>query len=152
MAFSILTFEKVYIDGSFTDANGNRFIGAKILINGEALLDKIKSIELPYAKAEKHAKIAGDYNHQIAKSLYNYLTIENCWNDDEGAALLTCSCLEDGCWSLRCYIKETNKEIIWYGFHHNHRENWDYSALGEFHFEKEQYFNELENLKEIALL
>jgi hypothetical protein len=147
MSFDVISFEKTIIDGGFTDANGNKFIGAKILINGESLLDKVKTIETPFAAAEKHIDIAGNYSYQIAKNLYNYLTIEDYWNDEGGVALFTCTCLEDGCWSLRCYINETDTTVIWHNFHHEHRDNWDYKALEEFCFDKQQYINELEKLK-----
>ena len=68
MAVDILTFEKIEIDCHFRDRNGNKFIGAKIFINGEALLDRVRAIEMPYSVAKGDAKSAGDYNHQIAKN------------------------------------------------------------------------------------
>ena len=140
----ILSFEKVIVECS-----GDEYICAKIAINDMPLLEKVAAIELPYATAEGHPSIAGKYNHQQSDSLYKQLTGEMFDNqDDLQVALLTCDCFEDGCWSLQAECNDSEKEVVWRNFSHNHRGKWDYSALGEFHFEKNQYIEELLKLYE----
>lgn len=138
----ILSFEKV------EDTSEYKYICAKTIINGVALLDKVTDIELPYAIIEGYPGIAGAYNHQIAQKLYGQIFCEKIYElYNPHTTLLTCECFEDGCWSLLGECKDTGDEVVWRNFRQNHRDKWDYAALGEFHFDKRQYNNELVKLK-----
>ncbi|MCC8181324.1 MAG: hypothetical protein LIP23_10520 [Planctomycetes bacterium] len=137
-----LVFEKVEIDFL-----GHEYVGAKILINDMALLEKVTSIEIPYAVAEGHPDIAGAYSHQIAENLHSQLTGERVDDpDDPRVALLTCDCLEDGCWSLLAECAIDKNQVVWRRFSNNHR-GWEYTALGEFHFDQKQYAEEILKLR-----
>jgi len=137
MKYSALSFEKVKVHST-----GQTYVGAKILIDDKSLLDMVTTIEKPYDK-----KIAGNYEFQSAEWLYKQLVGE-CVNDEvDGVALLTCTCGYDGCWSFCVIVSEENDAVIWRDFHNGHREDWDYSALGEIYFEKTLYNIEIEKLK-----
>ncbi len=60
-------------------------------------------------------------------------------------------------WELRVKIKETDNQIIWTGFFNPSRYDpkqtdklWDYSDVGDFHFDKLQYNSEIDKLIEWA--
>ena len=139
-----LSFEKETVEFL-----GQEYICAKIVINGIPLLERVTPIELPYARAEGHPDNAGAYNHQQSELLYKQLIGEWLYYPDAPqVALLTCLCFDDGCWSLQAECKESEEDVVWRKFFHNHRDEWDYSALSEFHFEKNQYNEELLKLRE----
>lgn len=146
MSLDKIKFEKVEIDGGYRGKGQYMEIGAKIIINGRPLLDTVREIEKNFQILNELYASPGDYQHQIARSLYEYLTNASFANEDGGAAIFTCFCLVDGCWCLRCTITETDTEVILRGFKNEHRD-WDYSELGEFRFDKKEYYKELEHLK-----
>ena len=53
--------------------------------------------------------------------------------------LLACECGEVGCWPLLARITLTGDFVIWSHFRQPHRPTRDYSALGPFMFDREQY-------------
>ncbi len=55
-----------------------------------------------------------------------------------GASLCCCSdCGDEGCWGVRAKVRESEDEVVWYGFEHEHRP-YTYGGL-EFHFERWAY-------------
>jgi hypothetical protein len=61
--------------------------------------------------------------------------------------LLGCTCGCRGCWPLavRITVSEEMHCVTWDSFEQPHRE-WDYSGLGPFCFELEQYLNEIRKI------
>ena len=55
-----------------------------------------------------------------------------------GVSLCCCAdCGDEGCWGVRAKVRESEDEIVWYGFEHEHRP-YTYGGL-EFHFECSAY-------------
>ena len=139
-----LAFRKTAITVGWTKEN---FIGAEILINGKSLTALVYDIEKPQAMAEGRPDAADGYGEQVAEHLYRQLIGEYIVYEEKGIGLLTCAgCLEDGCRGFFGQVGEVGDEIIWNHFMTPHRA-WDYSALGEFHFDKKQYNEELSRLR-----
>ena len=136
-----LAFEKTLEKPAVGD-----YIGARILIDGEPLQDKIRVIETPFATKIGHPESAGNYSHQNTDWLYRQL--KGAARSDaypDRIAFLTCACTVDECGGFWGKVKETDNEVIWYGFRTGKR--MDYSAMGEFRFEKEQYNKALDELR-----
>jgi len=133
MRYNTIRFEKTE-----AYAAGHSYVGAKILIDDQNFLDVITKIELSYDK-----QAAGDYAYQSAEWLHQQLV-----GDKVGeVALFTCTCGIDGCESFCAEVYQESNVVIWCNFHNINREHWDYSVLGELHFEKQQYNIEIKKLK-----
>lgn len=131
----------------------NRIKTVIILINGLDIIEKLKIYELPLAKKENAEQIAGGYDGLTPDELYTYLIDQNEIDKPENkVTILGCHCGVIGCWPIEInIIKESNK-IIWTNFEQPHRSIdshnfWDYTDFGNFEFEIDNYYNELENLK-----
>lgn len=67
--------------------------------------------------------------------------------DSYGASLCCCSvCGDEGCWGVRAKVRETDDEVVWHGFEHEHRQ-YTYGGL-EFHFERSAYEAEIKKLED----
>lgn len=124
-----------------------------ISVDEKPLAEIMKAHEMPFAEAEGHPELAGDYHAMniVAQSLEEYFLgceRDAWWGDDENKTLLLgCSCGETGCWPLLCKITVEEEKVIWSGFEQWHRcTEWDYSNVG-FVFDKQQYINALEKIK-----
>ncbi|WIW69882.1 hypothetical protein [Anaerosinus gibii] len=115
-----------------------------IFINGENLLDMVKECELPFATAEKKKSLAGSYIGIIPKELYEDLS-KNFTKWKVPIYGCTCGCVE--CWPLEVAIDIGKDVVVWYDFEQIHRKTWQYNKLGKFSFNKQQYFEEVEKLK-----
>ena len=63
-----------------------------------------------------------------------------------GVSLCCCSsCGDEGCWGVRAKVRESDEEVVWYGFEHEHRP-YTYGGL-EFHFERNAYYAQLKILE-----
>lgn len=138
---NILTFERTLEDAAVGD-----YIGAKIIIDGEPLQDKIRLIETSFATKIGQPESAGNYSHQNTDWLFRQLKGEaHSDTYPDRIALMTCACSVDECGGFWGKVKETGNEVIWYGFKTGKRVN--YSAMGEFRFDKEQYNKALDELR-----
>ena len=64
--------------------------------------------------------------------------------DDVSIFGCDCGCTE--CWPFNVIVSVGEKTVTWNGFYMHHRKNWDYSELGSFVFDKQQYFQEVNKL------
>ena len=116
------------------------------IINGKSLISILKEFEKPFSEKEGHLELAGGYDG-IPKSHINsvkdyYLGVnQDEWLEGK-TAILDCPCLCVGCWSFVAKIETERKKVIWKEFEQIHRNNWDYSSLDSFIFDKAQYENE----------
>ncbi|MFD5180994.1 hypothetical protein ACFWM1_34645 [Nocardia sp. NPDC058379] len=62
------------------------------------------------------------------------------------APVLACSCGEMGCWPLLTRITLTGDLVVWDCFEQPHRTTRDYTALGPFLFDRDQYDKALQEL------
>jgi len=124
-----------------------------ILVDGKPLADFMQVYESPMATKEGHPGLAGAY-HAIttaSSSLEQYYL--GRINADRGldqskTALLVCICGIEGCWSLLCKISVLGNTVTWTEFEQPHRdEEWDYSDFDGFVFDKQQYLDEIEAMK-----
>lgn len=109
-----------------------------ILINGQLLIDLVRSVELPFAQAEGHPGLAGQYGWLLdVECEIQHLKTEECM-------LLGCNCGIPECWPLTTQVSQTEDTVSWSRFRNCHRAEgrthvWDHSALGPFIFDRQQY-------------
>ncbi len=115
----------------------------EIYINGENFRHKTRDVELPFAKAEGNPGIAG---HATIMPRELYEALHDDYLHDDTISILGCGCGVIECWPLDVAVDVGEKTVTWYGFNMCHRENWDYSKLGRFVFDKKQYFQEVDRL------
>lgn len=122
----------------------------EIYIDDKEILDILRPIEEPYAKAEG-LDLENDYGHIDPKSLYSDLTEAtdpNSYAYSLGVYLCRCGdCGEPGCWSVTNKVREDEDYVYWYGFQHEHRD-WEYNL--EYKFDKKQYVDALRELEAMA--
>jgi hypothetical protein len=121
------------------------------IIDGHSLISLLKTIELPFAKKEGHPEIAGAYggiyfSESTSPTEYFLGQIETEENKGK-TLLLLCDCSFEGCWDFLAKIIVHRSTVKWNDFEQIHRENWDYSGLGVFTFNRKQYENSLKNLE-----
>lgn len=125
-----------------------------LFIDGRNLIDILKNIEKKY-----DPRIAGQYKGLILE----YTSPEHflgkpkiLYGEEENKTpLLDCQCGCNGCWTFASEIIIEEDNIIWKNFEQIHRSGefgdkpWCYEELGFFIFNKEQYFQEINKLKEL---
>lgn len=110
-----------------------------ILINGTSLIDLVRPVELPFAELEDAPGIAGSYgwlNDEDGE--IQRLKTEECM-------VLGCNCGIPECWPLTTRVSFSENVVNWSNFRNSHTEArtipWDYSTLGPFFFDRQQYEN-----------
>ena len=131
---------------------------AKIIINGNPLIETVREYEIPYARKYGQENIAGGYIYVYAEYLYDLLC-GNIKSHEHGVEVpvLICQCGCEGCWDFLVNIEEKETEIIWTGFHNPHRSSrtsaggfWDYSSFPVFRFDKQKYLSAIMSLQQLA--
>lgn len=115
----------------------------RILVNGKRLEELARAVELPFAAAEKHPDLAGDYAPLVLTDISSdpdhFLgTPVASWFEEGDTVLLGCPCGEWGCWPLTVQIEIKESTVRWVGFRNGHRD-WDLSGLGPFEFDRTEY-------------
>jgi hypothetical protein len=130
-----------------------------ITVNGTTFAEIARAHELPFAQAEGHASIAGNYHglepdgvvppsrHFLGEptsSIYRY---------GDRIQILGCACGEPGCWPLVCRIETTEELVSWFDFEQPQRSGrsgphprWRYEGFGPFEFSRKQYESALAEL------
>lgn len=126
-----------------------------IFINDINLIDIVKGIELPYATKEGTPEIAGSYSGLYAFQLWDEMLKVRKPQSEFPPEVLGCECGSPGCWPLSLKITDKGNAIVWSDFDNPYRtnlpvpnDNWDYSKLGPFCFDKEQYETEMKTLRQ----
>ena len=119
---------------------------ARILVNGKDLAELAAEIERPFASAEGHSEIAGQYQglawHEVAAPSRHLLgePLADTIADVNGrVTLLRCACGEAGCWPLVARIEIEDETVRWSNFAQPHRPSWKYDSLGPFTFDRREY-------------
>jgi hypothetical protein len=120
----------------------------QIMIDGKNLIDLLKDYELPFAKKEGSASIAGAYDGLEPQVLFANLTNSEVYK----SAILECDCGFPGCWTFMTKVIEKQDTIIWTDFEQIHRREdssnfWDYSGFKDFEFNRSEYYKKLNELK-----
>lgn len=121
---------------------GNNHYVTHIYIDGKDLRKIVKEVELPFARKKGRPKLAGDYEGVDAEHYYGWQNLGEIPN--KKAHILSCTCLEPGCYPLVVDIGQDGKNIIWTNFASNQK--WDYTSL-EFTFEKNDYLKKVASLE-----
>lgn len=116
-------------------------------VNGRLLPEVMREVELPYAHAEGHPALAGDYapveerrfgepaNTHFGGSAESHLF---CGPHDK-TVLYACTCAEPGCWPLMARITVGDETVEWTDFEQPHRRGkWSYEGFG-LRFDRTQY-------------
>ncbi len=124
--------------------------GVEIDINGASMIDLVRAIEAPFAHAEGHPKIAGQYSGLSASS--HLPPSRHFWGEFESGVsrdkvqLFGCGdCGEIACWPLLARITLTPTQVIWSDFEQPHRNDpeetavWRYDEFGPFVFDRVEY-------------
>jgi hypothetical protein len=126
-------------------ADGLRQI--KISVNGVELPELVRVAELPSARTDDEAEVAGNYIGLVA----GYMRVDLAGQflggqgtpmfegSEEKTALLGCGCGEVGCSPLMARITVTDESVTWEDFEQPTRPGWDYEGLGPFKFDRAQY-------------
>ena len=115
----------------------------EIIVNGENFRSKVRAVERPFAKAEGNPGIAG---HAPITPRELYESLHDDYLNFDSVSILGCGCGVIDCWPLDVKVDVGTKTVAWYGFNMYHREDWDYSDLGKYIFDKQQYFQEVDKL------
>lgn len=115
----------------------------EIFINGENFRSKVRAVELPFAKAEGNPGVAG---HAAITPRELYESLHDDYLEFDSVSIFGCGCGVIECWPLDVAVDVGTKTVAWYGFNMYHRKDWDYSELGKYVFDKQQYFQEVDKL------
>jgi hypothetical protein len=128
----------------------------KIEVNGTELPELVREVELPGAREEGDEELAGNYvglvpgyvRMDVAGHFLGGAGARLYEGDDEKVQLLGCGCGEVGCSPLLARVTVSDETVTWDEFEQPTREEWDYSELGPFTFDRAQYERALFELLE----
>jgi hypothetical protein len=104
------------------------------LIDGASLIALVAKIELHFGHG--HSEPLGEYQGHIvddlARARANYAAPRT-------TVLLCADCNDPACWSLQTVIDRDDTIVRWSQFSNPLRPDLDYTALGPFEFDREQY-------------
>ncbi|SRR5712692_6923891 len=129
-----------------------------VFINGRNLLELVREVELPFWTAEGHPEQDSQYDGLPPEYVFlpsRHLLDEPNGvlgsNSSERVPIYIHSCGEPGCWPLQVQIELHDGKVVWKNFRQPHRSRpnahvkvWDYSGLGPFVFDRQQYEAELD--------
>jgi hypothetical protein len=124
------------------------FGAIRIEIDGCDLAELIRSVELPFATAEGHERIAGKYvglrPWQLDSAAPEHFMGGRgshlyCGPHDK-TVLLGCECGEPGCWPLMAQVVVSDRDVAWRSFEQPHRRGrWEYDGFSGFVFDRTEY-------------
>ena len=119
----------------------------KIFINNKELNSLLVELEDKEDGVDNPTDSANVYGHIGPYYLLKQLKSEFASN--YGASLCCCAeCGDDGCWGVTTKVHESEQEVVWHDFEHEHRP-YTYGGL-EFHFERCAYDAEIKKLEKLA--
>ncbi|TDB82343.1 hypothetical protein [Micromonospora sp. KC721] len=112
-------------------------------LNGVALPDLVRRVELPSARREGNPDLAGGYagllKDEVCWPSRHYLgdpVLSHFGTGD--TVLLGCVCGEWGCWPFTAIVTVTADRVAWSGYRTGYRD-WDYRELRDIAFDRSQY-------------
>ncbi|GAA2320835.1 hypothetical protein GCM10009853_093850 [Glycomyces scopariae] len=116
----------------------------EIKVDGILLQEHLRRAELPSARADGQADLAGSYAGLTRLDLIrwpsrHFLGSPALTTTGDDTVLLGCDCGDWGCWPLSANVHLTPTTVTWTDFTNEHRPNWDRSTLRPFTFQRPQY-------------
>ncbi len=115
---------------------------ATILINGKDILDIVLKEQEKLGREEKF-----NYHQMRVSELYDYLVESEKSNGKEEAAILCCTCDEEGCGAVVTNVIKTQDKVTWKNV--RDRDRADYFDLS-FSFDSKEYESFISQLKEFV--
>ncbi len=136
------------IDGDIAPGEIPRYRGVVgVFINDCEILDIVAGLE-----NKNWENGAMRYIHQTANELYRNLASDKLsdWQEENGIEVLSCTCgiIEDS--SPTVFIEKDESYVYWKALGHNQIDNEDYYYPLNYIFDKKQYEQALQELKEFA--
>ena len=129
------------------------YFDVHFMVDGSDLLDKIKAIEADCFKED--ALDEDDMDEDVApfaglspEQLYENLTKEAVNGVKKVFILICVHCRCIGCMEFNTTIIEQDDKVIWTNFYAGSGVAGDYSSLNGMEFDKEEYWREVERLKD----
>ncbi|MDX6606512.1 MAG: hypothetical protein QOD14_1052 [Solirubrobacterales bacterium] len=138
-----VNFELVPAGGNYADELNQ----IRIKVNDTDLIELVREVELPSARADEEEELAGTYVGLVP----GYIRIDLASQflggtgtaispDAKGkTALLSCDCGEVGCSPLLARVTVTEDTVTWDDFEQPTRPDWDYDDFGPFTFARSDY-------------
>jgi hypothetical protein len=136
-----IAFDLRLVKASPDEPDERDYFALDIRVDDRDLLDLIREVERPFAVAEGHPNLAGQYEAMPAQMALSDLAGDGA----KKVTLYDCECRCFGCWPLRVRISKSENRIVWSDFEQPHRGPdgrpswWRYDRLGPFEFGREQY-------------
>jgi hypothetical protein len=135
MGYSVLQFRiEADLDSEFKVV--------RVLIDGRDLIDRVRELEVPLARAEDNPHLAGAYSGMSCEEW----RARSRPDADGRRPVLACECGVVDCWPLVARVVAGDKTVTWSDFKQPFRPRWSYMSLGPFVFDRGQYQAELEKI------
>lgn len=136
---------------SFSTSDSWAGIRLEIRVNGRSSIDMVREVEAPFAAAEGHPDLAGNYMGLPAEEVLPpsrhllgepEIQLSGFQNKTD---LLLCTRNEEGCWPFQVDVWVSETEVVWSNFSQPHRGPdsvggyWKYDRFEPFRFERTQY-------------
>ena len=115
----------------------------EIYINNENFRNKVNAAEHIFAEAEGNPQMPG---HAPITPEELYAALYTQYKMLDSVSIFGCGCGVVECWPFDVSVDVGEKTVTWHSFKSYHRKSWDFSMLGKFVFDKQQYFYEVEKL------
>lgn len=118
------------------------------LVNGRPLLERVAAFERRNG-FDPAGSYAGIHTNERRDEIWlrDYWTGLNAGRDGDRPAcdgrvwVLGCVCGVTGCWPLEAAVSVDASTLNWHSFGEPFRAGWDYTGLGPYWFDREQYLD-----------
>ena len=121
------------------------------VVDGVSLAERVLAFEQEQGWRTE-ATVGGQYEALIlscawyAPMNHHFLGWGGTMGSGGKTVLLVCGCGISSCWPLIAHIEADWEQVVWSEFAQPHRPQWDYSGFGPFVFDREAYYEVLEQL------
>jgi hypothetical protein len=118
----------------FAVIDDDRQITVVPLIDGASLIALVAKVELHFGHGQSDPR--GEYQGHVLDDLAR---ARATYAAPRTTVLLCADCNDPACWSLQTVIDRDGTVVRWSQFTNPLHPDWDYTALGPFEFDREQY-------------
>jgi hypothetical protein len=136
-----IAFDLRLLKASADGTDSQNCYALDIRVDDRNLLEYVRDTERPFATAEGHPNLAGQYEALPASMALEHLATKG----NAKVSLYDCECGCYGCWPLLVRISAAGGIVTWSEFEQPHRgvnsgaSWWRYDRLGPFQFDRSQY-------------